>query len=65
MVLRSVSGPEPVETLPTRAICFAYQYATLCERWARENPNMPFGELAESVWPGAGAFWQSLEAASL
>lgn len=65
VILRSVSGPEPIETLPTRTVCFAYQYASLCERWARESRDMPFGELAESVWPGAGALWQSLEAAAL
>lgn len=60
VILRSISGPEPVETLPKRTVCFAYQYATLCERGTREHRDMPFAEVLETIWPGAGAFWWTL-----
>jgi hypothetical protein len=65
VILRSVSGPEPVETLPMRTVCFAYQYATLSERWAKEYRGMPFEDLVDSVWAGAGAVWRRLHADAL
>lgn len=65
VILRSVSGPEPIETLPTRTVCFAYQYATLCERWARDNRSVSFEDLVDSVWAGAGALWRNLGAEAL
>jgi hypothetical protein len=65
VIIRSVSGPEPVETLPTRTVCFAYQYATLCERWAQDNRGVSFEDLVHSVWAGAGALWRRLGAETL
>jgi hypothetical protein len=59
-LFRYRGGPEPIETLPERTICFAHLFAERCERKAAEE-GISFTEALEWRWPGAGEFWSRLQ----
>lgn len=59
--LRSLIGPEPIETLPERMVAFMIANRGLCERYAAEHGNgLTFRQILESHWPGAGPVWREL-----
>ena len=62
-LLRSLTGPEPLRTLPARMVAFLYEYADLGERYFRErNFSTTFEDCVEQLWPGASDAWRALEA---
>jgi hypothetical protein len=62
---RSLVGPPPRDSLPTRIILFLAAHQDLCELVARragaaENPRALFAQLLNQRWAGAGTLWRRL-----
>jgi len=60
VILRSNTGPEPVETLPVRTVAYASLFAAVCDAWAHRNHDVGFGRLLQSQCPGAQEVWERL-----
>jgi len=63
-LFRYRGGPEPLNTLPRRTVCFAHLFADLCERVAREQ-NLVFSEVLDDRWARAAALWKQFDALSV
>lgn len=61
-LLRSLCGPGPLETLPARMICFAYQYADIGEDWTQARGWGKYAAVIDNMWPGAHSVWDALDA---
>ena len=61
-LLRSLTGPGPLKTLPGRMVAFAYEYADLGERYFRERSfAMTFAATVDQTWPGALQAWSAID----
>jgi hypothetical protein len=56
-VFRSHVGPSPLDTLPERTLAFLVTHCNLCEAHAARR-GLPFCQLLNSDWPGAGDVWR-------
>ena len=64
-LLRSLTGPGPLASLPGRMVGFAYEYAEIGEQPFKEfGWTQTFGDAVDQYWPGAAAAWAALDVLS-
>ena len=64
-ILRSHTGPEPVETLPVRTVAYAAQFASVCEDWSLREHHRPFIECLRAFCPRSVDVWPLLTDSSI
>jgi hypothetical protein len=60
----SLVGPESLESLPKRMICFAYQFRDRCAQVEQER-GVPFQQILAWSYDGAAGIWSALEKSRL
>jgi hypothetical protein len=64
VLFRSLTPPAPLETLPLRMLAFLFQYADLCELFAKRRER-PFEDLLDEAWPGMAEGWAAMRAVAI